>query len=161
MNILLKTAAAAATLFYFCLSQSLAADLTITVDNLRSNQGQVLLCVFSSESSDREAFPDCIKGHPVRQGKAVIGDGKVVVTYKGLKDGVYAVAAIHDENANGELDTNFLGIPTKRDWNFNQSAAHGQAAIRPGTVRDQRQVGDYGQRQVHSFRFPASSPAAF
>ena len=113
MKILLKTAAAAATLFCFCHSQSLAADLTITVDNLRSNQGQVLLCVFSAESSDREAFPDCTKGHPVRQGKAVIGDGKVVVTYKGLKDGVYAVAAIHDENANGELDTNFLGIPTE------------------------------------------------
>jgi uncharacterized protein (DUF2141 family) len=113
MNILFKTAAAAATFFCFCHSQSLAADLTITVDNLRSNQGQVLLCVFSSESSDREAFPDCIKGHPVRQGKAVIGDGKVVVTYKGLKDGVYAVAAIHDENANGELDTNFIGIPTE------------------------------------------------
>ena len=113
MNILLKTAAAVATLFCFCHSQALAADLTITVDNLRSNQGQVLLCVFSAESSDREAFPDCIKGHPVRQGKAVIGDGKVVVTYKGLKDGVYAVAAIHDENANNELDTNFIGIPTE------------------------------------------------
>jgi uncharacterized protein (DUF2141 family) len=49
----------------------------------------------------------------VRQGKAVIGDGKVVVTYKGLKDGVYAVAAIHDENANNELNTNFVGIPTE------------------------------------------------
>ena len=113
MKILLKTAAAAATLFCFCHSQSFAADLTITVDNLRSNQGQVLLCVFSAESSDREAFPDCTKGHPVRQDKAVIGGGKVIITFKGLKDGVYAVAAIHDENGNSELDTNFLGIPTE------------------------------------------------
>jgi uncharacterized protein (DUF2141 family) len=113
MKILLKSAAAAAALFCLGHSQLHAADLTITVDSLRSNQGQVLLCVFSAESSDREAFPDCIKGHPVRQGKAVIGDGKVVVTYKGLKDGVYAVAAIHDENANNELNTNFVGIPTE------------------------------------------------
>ena len=113
MNILLKTAATAATLLYFAHSHAFAADLTITIDSLRSNQGQVLLCVFSAESSDREAFPDCVKGRPVRQGKAVIAGGKVVVTYKGLKDGVYAVAAIHDENGNGELDTNFLGIPTE------------------------------------------------
>jgi len=113
MNTHLKIAAAAATLCYFCLSQSFAADLTITVDNLRSNQGEVLLCVFSAESSDREAFPDCTKGRPVRQGKAIIGGGKVVITYKDLKDGIYAVAAIHDENGNGELDTNFIGIPTE------------------------------------------------
>ncbi len=108
-----KIAAAAAVLCSPNLSRASASDLTITVDNLRSSQGQILLCVFSAESSDREAFPDCTKGHPVRQSKAVIGGGKVVVTYKGLKDGVYAVAAIHDENGNGVLDTNFLGIPTE------------------------------------------------
>ncbi len=109
----LKSVATAAMFCCFNLSQAIAADLTITVDSLRSNQGQVLVCVFSAESSDREAFPDCAKGHPVRQSKEVIGAGRVVVTYKGLKDGVYAVAAIHDENGNGELDTNFLGIPTE------------------------------------------------
>ncbi len=113
MKILLKSAAAAATLFCFCHSQSFAADLTVTVDNLRSSQGQIILCVFSAESSDREAFPDCEKGRPVRQNKTVVGAGKVVITFKGLKDGVYAVAAIHDENGNGQLDTNFLGIPTE------------------------------------------------
>src|SRR5271166_5413761 len=113
MNSHIKIAAAAVLLSIFNLSQAAAADLTITVDNLRSNQGQVLLCVFSAESSDREAFPDCTKGHPVRQNKAAVADGKVVVTFKGLKDGVYAVAAVHDENGNNELDTNFLGIPTE------------------------------------------------
>ncbi len=113
MNSRLKIAATAALFCCLDLSQVIAADLTVTVDSLRSNQGQVLLCVFSAEGSDREAFPDCTKGHPVRQSKEVIGGGKVVVTYKGLKEGVYAVAAIHDENGNGALDTNFLGIPTE------------------------------------------------
>ena len=113
MNSHIKIAAAAALLSIFYLSQAAAADLTITVNNLRSNQGQVLLCVFSAESSDREAFPDCVKGRPVRQSKETVADGKVVVSYRGLKDGVYAVAVIHDENGNNELDTNFLGIPTE------------------------------------------------
>jgi uncharacterized protein (DUF2141 family) len=109
----IKIAAAVAFLSILNLSQAAAADLTITVNNLRSSQGQVLLCVFSAESSDREAFPDCVKGRPVRQSRESVTDGKVVVSYKGLKDGVYAVAVIHDENGNNELDTNFLGIPTE------------------------------------------------
>lgn len=90
-----------------------ASDLTITVDNLRSDQGQVYLCVFSVETSDTKLFPDCDKGRPVRSQKLTIGGGKATVTYYGLKDGVYAVAMIHDENGNGQLDTNFIGIPTE------------------------------------------------
>lgn len=113
MKSCLAIAASAAVLFYLALSNAHAADLTITVDDLRSDRGQVLLCVFSAESSDKASFPDCVHGHPVRQSKAVIASRKVVITYAGLKDGVYAVAAIHDENGNGQLDSNFLGIPAE------------------------------------------------
>jgi len=90
-----------------------AADLTIAIDGLRSDQGEVKLCVFSAETSDKAAFPDCVTGRPVKQGNAIIRGGKVTVTYNGLKPGVYAVASIHDENGNGKLDTNFVGIPTE------------------------------------------------
>lgn len=31
-----------------------------------------------------------------------------------IPDGVYAVAAFHDENSNGEIDKNFFGIPTEK-----------------------------------------------
>jgi uncharacterized protein (DUF2141 family) len=106
-------AAAAFTCLGLAPAASVAAEITITIDNLRSSQGQVILCLFSAESSDKAAYPDCAKGKPVRQGKVEIAGGSVVVTYKGLKDGVYAVAAIHDENGNGALDTNFIGIPTE------------------------------------------------
>ncbi|MGO9459598.1 MAG: DUF2141 domain-containing protein [Rhodomicrobium sp.] len=104
-------AAACLAGFFSCACK--AADLTIIVDNLRSNQGQVLLCVFSAVSSDKTEFPDCDKGRPVRSAKAAISNGKVVMTFNGLKDGVYSVATIHDENGNGQLDTNFLGIPAE------------------------------------------------
>jgi uncharacterized protein (DUF2141 family) len=90
-----------------------AADLKVSVEGLRSNSGQVLICVFSAESSDPSLFPDCAKGRPVKSAKAPIAGGKVIMTFNGLKDGVYAVAIIHDENGNGELDTNLLGIPTE------------------------------------------------
>ena len=90
-----------------------AADLKVSVEGLRSSSGQVLICVFSAESSDPSLFPDCEKGKPVKAAKASIAGGKAVVTFNGLKDGVYAVAIIHDENGNGALDTNLLGIPAE------------------------------------------------
>lgn len=31
--------------------------------------------------------------------------------FSGIAPGTYAVALFHDENGNGKLDTNFLGIP--------------------------------------------------
>ena len=90
-----------------------ASDLTITTGNLRTDQGKVLICVFSADSSDRAEFPDCVKGRAVRSAPAVISGGKAVITFNGLKDGVYSVAIIHDENGNGKMDTNFLGIPAE------------------------------------------------
>jgi uncharacterized protein (DUF2141 family) len=112
-----RFAAAASAAIVFCCGFASAAEpaseLKVTLENFRSDKGQVLICVFSAESSAVDTFPDCMKGRPVRQGKLSIKGGKVVVSYSGLKDGVYAVAAVHDENGNGELDTNFLGVPTE------------------------------------------------
>jgi uncharacterized protein (DUF2141 family) len=103
----------AAALSCAAASGATASYLTITIENLRSDKGEVYLCVFSAETSDPKVFPDCDKGRPVRSQKMAIGGGKAIVTYYGLKDGVYAVAMIHDENGNGQLDTNFIGIPTE------------------------------------------------
>jgi len=36
---------------------------------------------------------------------------KARVVWGDLAPGVYAVSAHHDENGNGKMDTNFLGIP--------------------------------------------------
>jgi uncharacterized protein (DUF2141 family) len=104
---------AAALMLGSCVFACEAADLTVTVQNLRSNQGQVLLCVFFAENSIVGEFPDCVKGRPVRTAKGAISAGRAVVTFNGLKDGIYAVAITHDEDGNGQLDTNFLGMPTE------------------------------------------------
>src|SRR5579871_3874112 len=98
---------------FCCIASALASDLTISVESLRNSNGQLFLCVFSAESSDKEAFPDCDKGKSIRKQKLAMANGKATVTFYGLKDGEYAVAMIHDENANGKLDTNFIGIPTE------------------------------------------------
>lgn len=97
----------------FASGEASAADLTITVENLRNDKGQILLCVFAVDGSDVKLFPDCKKGKPVRMGNSAIAGGKAVFSYNGLKEGAYAVALIHDENSNGDLETNIVGIPTE------------------------------------------------
>ncbi len=75
------------------------ADLTLSIDNLRSDRGSVMICV----TAQPRAFPDCAGDAKARR---LIIDaaqaGSIAVT--GLAPGDYAVAAIHDENRNGKLD---------------------------------------------------------
>jgi uncharacterized protein (DUF2141 family) len=61
---------------------------------------------------------DDAKAFPTKRDKAlkrvdvVPAGGKATVAFEGLTCGrEYAVAVVHDENGNGKLDTNFIGIP--------------------------------------------------
>ena len=42
-------------------------------------------------------------------------------TFQGLSKGHYAVSVYHDENSNGELDANFIGIPSE-PYGFSNNA---------------------------------------
>ncbi len=103
----------AASLAVLLSSACNASGLTVTAGNLRNDLGQVLICVFPADGPEKAEFPDCTKGHGARYAQAPVSGGKAVMTFNGLKDGVYAVAIVHDENGNGKLDTNFLGIPAE------------------------------------------------
>ena len=46
--------------------------------------------------------------------KAEISMGKVKVIFRKVPEGTYALSAFYDENGNGKLDYNFLGIPKER-----------------------------------------------
>ena len=87
----------------------LAADLSIEVRGVRSADGRVYVAVHGPESKD--TFPsgdDTVSGlrEPAR-----IGTLRFLVS--DLPAGRYAVNAFHDENDNGELDTNLVGIPSE------------------------------------------------
>lgn len=85
-----------------------AADLKIQIDGLRSASGTVLLDLHN----DSSAFPrEAAKA--VRQVRIKVSGPSVSTTVKNLPNGVYAFTFLHDENGNGRLDTNGLGIPTE------------------------------------------------
>ena len=80
-------------------------NLTVTVENVTSNDGKISVAVYNSS----EGF---LKFDKVfKAGSEPSKKGSTEVVLKDLPEGTYAVAAFHDQNANGELDTNMLGIP--------------------------------------------------
>ncbi len=93
--------------------------LTVTVLNLRNNQGKVSIALYNKE----EAFPKS----PDKAFKIVfvpIKDKKAVVVFESLPPGEYAISVFHDENSNGKMDTNFFGIPKEGVGASNDARGH-------------------------------------
>jgi uncharacterized protein (DUF2141 family) len=82
-----------------------AADLEVTVTNIRSAAGHILVAV-----CDQATFlqPTCRY-----KGRAPAAIGSVTIRIAGIPPGIYAAQAYGDENDNGKIDRNFLGIPTE------------------------------------------------
>jgi uncharacterized protein (DUF2141 family) len=84
------------------------AKLTVSIAGIRSDRGTISCELFSSPTG----FPkDSSKA--VQLTKAAIEKRAATCVFGQLTPGTYAVAAYHDENGNGKLDTNFLGIPSE------------------------------------------------
>lgn len=80
--------------------------IAVEIKNFDSDQGVVLVGLYNSESSFMEKE---YKGKILK-----VEDEKVVLLFNALPDGSYAILVIHDEDENGELTTNFIGIPKEK-----------------------------------------------
>ena len=100
----MKRFAAALVAIFSLVATARAAELTVTVGNIRSDSGIIRLSFYTSPAE----WPDK-SGNDY--GKVVPAKRGQVVLHFDLPPGVYAINGFHDENGNGEFDTNFLGIP--------------------------------------------------
>ena len=83
-----------------------AGDLVVEVQDVRGN-GAIYIALYASAAE----WPDDDKAF--RQAKGPAQKGTVRVVMPEIPPGRYAIGLFHDENGNGELDKNFLGIPTE------------------------------------------------
>jgi len=81
-------------------------ELIMTMDSFHNDKGSAQIALFSSAAG----FPDQPE-KAIKTIKAEIHNGKLKASFKNIPYGTYAVSVLHDENANGEMDTNWLGIP--------------------------------------------------
>lgn len=93
-----------------------ADNLSITVSNIPDSNGQLLIQVVAGESGFKEKEP------PVASLMLPAVEGSVTVSTDALGPGDYAIRMFHDQNGNGEMDSNMVGIP-KEPWGFSNSAA--------------------------------------
>lgn len=82
-----------------------AQQLEVTIKNVKEAKGNVRVGLFKD---DKTFLKEAWMGKVV---KAESGELKVV--FEGVPSGTYAVSIIHDANENGELDSNFFGIPNE------------------------------------------------
>ncbi len=93
------------TLFQSSFSQDESFQLVVKVQNIKDVKGTLKLGVYNAEH-------DFLK-NAVNWGNVSIEGHTVEYVFDGIDKGEYAVSIYHDENDNGELDANFLGIPTE------------------------------------------------
>ena len=80
--------------------------VAVEVRGVRSEAGSVVVALYGSIDGFPSRFEKALRKLSVK-----IRDGKANVRFEGVAPGRYAVCAVHDENGNGRLDTNILGIP--------------------------------------------------
>jgi uncharacterized protein (DUF2141 family) len=109
---------------------ALAGELRIDIDGLRAPKGTVLIGLYDSEQSfDRAielAGESGYRNDPQRVAGAALrvdGGSKASIAFANLAPGRYAVIAFHDEDGDGRLDKNLLGVPTE-PYGFSKGA-HG------------------------------------
>jgi uncharacterized protein (DUF2141 family) len=102
-----KAAGFAALLVLLSASSAYAADLTVVVKNVKPDSGPVIVALYDKPAG----FPVPEKRLAVQRAEAK--GATVLLTFKDAGTGKYALAAYQDENRNGKLDKNFLGVPSE------------------------------------------------
>jgi uncharacterized protein (DUF2141 family) len=82
--------------------------ITVKITGLKSSKGKIVLSLYNSDN-----------GYPQSPEKAfrivsqVIANNACTVLLDDIPSGAYAIACFHDENDNGKLEKNFIGIPVE------------------------------------------------
>jgi len=103
--------------FFFFLSCSVVSSqntLSVVVEGVKSSDGKVSVAVYNQS----DGFLKLDTAYMDNSANATEGETALVID--DLPDGEYALAVFHDENANNQLDTNWLGIP-KEDVGFSNA----------------------------------------
>jgi len=85
-----------------------AADLRVKVDGITQTTGTLsAMLVNSAEAWDGKSEP--VSGRRVE----IAATGSLELVFDDLAPGDYAIRLMHDDNGNGQLDRNAVGMPTE------------------------------------------------
>ena len=99
---------------------ALAADLNVNVADGPAAEATLYVALYNDAASYADSKAVASQTAPMQGGKARL-------VFTGLAPGRYALRAFADENGNGKLDTNLMGMPTER-YGFSNDAKGNRAA---------------------------------
>jgi uncharacterized protein (DUF2141 family) len=93
----------------FAQSSSPCPGIHVKILNIRNSAGTVDCALFDSPVG----FPIEFLHSATNVMVIKIRKTQARCDFEDIPPGTYAIAVIHDENSNGKLDTNWLGVPTE------------------------------------------------
>jgi uncharacterized protein (DUF2141 family) len=81
-------------------------DIEITVKNIKTTNGQILIGIFKDNASFDKEKPF----KSVQASKASMKNGVLTIKTQ-LESGIYGASLLDDENNNAKMDYNFIGVP--------------------------------------------------
>lgn len=110
--------------------------LDVTVTGIKNTKGGLIACLWK----DKAGFPYCAKSKSAMKLKAAITGGTMKVAFRNVAAGSYVVSIEHDEDGDGKLKINFIGMPKEGvgisnnpggipGWSKSQVRVNGNGAI--------------------------------
>ena len=91
-------------------------NLIVNISGFPSSDWFAMVALNNSEESYKGG-----ENEAIAKTKTMVVDQKVQVIFTNLPYGSYGVSIYHDENSNGEMDKNMMGIP-KEAYGFSNNA---------------------------------------
>lgn len=91
-----------------------SAELTVEVKGINNNMGKIYIAVYDKAEGWMKK--------PVHSASAAANVAGVAISLKDVAVGEYAISLYHDENDNGKMDTNIVGMPIE-PYAFSNDAA--------------------------------------
>jgi uncharacterized protein (DUF2141 family) len=84
-----------------------AAELTVTVSDIKSDVGALNVTLYNNPD---DWLSDKVFATTQLRVSEAMSNGSITTRFQ-VEPGEYAVSVHHDDNDNGKMDTNFIGIP--------------------------------------------------
>lgn len=121
-------------------AQAECPAINVKIQNIGNNTGVIACAIFESP----EGFPNKFLKFAAKVMITQIKGKNASFVFSDIKPGKYAISVIHDENYDGELETNWLGIP-KEGYGFSSGA---EASLSAPSFSDAEFTYDGGDLQM-------------
>ena len=98
-------------------AESSCPGIHVKILNIRNSTGTVACALFESPAG----FPDEYLSSATNVMVIKVRKAQARCDFEDIPPGTYAMAVVHDENMNGKLDTNWVGLPTE-GYGFSNNA---------------------------------------